>query len=98
MGTVRTLVSLLAGTLALVYALTVADTASQQAFRLGAIGADSPLQMVYEPAWDTPPPDDGSDNLIFFRLATLLQLWPNTRYPSGGLICSIPSTLPTIYL
>ncbi|KAF8604154.1 hypothetical protein BDV93DRAFT_441154 [Ceratobasidium sp. AG-I] len=34
-------------------------------------------------AWETPPSSDSSDNLIFFRLATLLQHWPNTRYPLG---------------
>lgn len=37
-------------------------------------------------AWDTAPSLDSSNNLIFFRLATLLQHWPNTRYPLGELL------------
>ncbi|KAJ1302029.1 hypothetical protein OPQ81_000864 [Rhizoctonia solani] len=42
--------------------------------------------------WDAPPADDSYDNQIFFRLATLLQHWPNTRYPSGASI--VPGTIP----
>ncbi|CEL57140.1 putative protein YOR389W OS=Saccharomyces cerevisiae (strain ATCC 204508 / S288c) GN=YOR389W PE=2 SV=1 [Rhizoctonia solani AG-1 IB] len=43
-------------------------------------------------AWDSPTSDDNYDNQIFFRLATLLQHWSNTRYPSGSSI--IPGTVP----
>ncbi|CAE6406913.1 unnamed protein product [Rhizoctonia solani] len=42
--------------------------------------------------WDAPPADDSYDNQIFFRLATLLQHWPNTRYPSGASI--VPGAIP----
>ncbi|CAE7141515.1 unnamed protein product [Rhizoctonia solani] len=43
-------------------------------------------------SWDAPPTEDSYDNQIFFRLATLLQHWPNTRYPSGASI--VPGTIP----
>jgi hypothetical protein len=58
--------------------------------------------VVFQPSeqrpWDAPPPDDSYDNQIFFRLATLLQHWPNTRYPSGESLClkATISSLPSV--
>ncbi|QRV81964.1 hypothetical protein RhiJN_09979 [Ceratobasidium sp. AG-Ba] len=74
MGTTRLLALLLACSSALVFGLIVPPR--QQPLTLTTPRND------YLP-WDTPPSDNQTDNLIFFRLATLLQHWPNTRYPSG---------------
>ncbi|KAF8601531.1 hypothetical protein BDV93DRAFT_524703 [Ceratobasidium sp. AG-I] len=49
-------------------------------------------QPISERHWHTPPANDSVDSLIFFRLATLLQHWPNTRYPSGQSV--VPGTIP----
>ncbi|CAE6527783.1 unnamed protein product [Rhizoctonia solani] len=52
----------------------------------------TPLPTTRQQSWDAPPTEDSYDNQIFFRLATLLQHWPNTRYPSGASI--VPGTIP----
>ncbi|KAF8734506.1 hypothetical protein RHS02_06813, partial [Rhizoctonia solani] len=81
MGLTGLLTCLLAGS-QLAYGLVVpASTLAQKSFA-------SPPALVSqhssgEQLWDSPPSDDSYDNQIFFRLATLLQHWPNTRYPSG---------------
>ncbi|CAE6411905.1 unnamed protein product [Rhizoctonia solani] len=71
------------------------------AFVAGSVIYDNPVQKPLLPglsqpnskwSWDAPPADDNYDNQIFFRLATLLQHWPNTRYPSGASI--VPGTIP----
>lgn len=77
----RLLVSLLAGSSALVSGLAVSGAGSQAPLSTGARP-----QEDHRP-WDAPPRSEDADNLMFFRLATLMQLWPNTRYPSGKSIC-----------
>ncbi|KEP52960.1 putative transmembrane protein [Rhizoctonia solani 123E] len=59
---------------------------------LPAASQPSLSQSNGKPPWDAPPAGDSYDNQIFFRLATLLQHWPNTRYPSGASI--VPGTIP----
>ncbi|KAF8752958.1 hypothetical protein RHS01_07259, partial [Rhizoctonia solani] len=77
MGLTGLLTCLLAGS-QLAYGLVVpASTLAQKSFA-------SPPALVSqhssgEQLWDSPPSDDSYDNQIFFRLATLLQHWPNTR-------------------
>ncbi|KAH7345594.1 hypothetical protein B0J17DRAFT_43963 [Rhizoctonia solani] len=88
MGTTRLLVCFLAGSLAFASGSIIYDTPIQKPFVAQAI----PSQLNGQRLWDAPPADDSYDNQIFFRLATLLQHWPNTRYPSGASV--VPGIIP----
>ncbi|KAF8699832.1 hypothetical protein RHS03_06869, partial [Rhizoctonia solani] len=77
-------VYLLAGS-GLVSSSAVSGTPAQKPLRLSQ-------GTISQPGWDSSPSEDSYDNHIFFRLATLLQHWPNTRYPSGSSI--IPGSIP----
>ncbi|KAH7345616.1 hypothetical protein B0J17DRAFT_713173 [Rhizoctonia solani] len=71
------------------------DTPIQKPFVASQAGSS---QLGGRRSWDAPPAGDSYDNQIFFRLATLLQLWPNTRYPSGEslyLRLSVKDRLPS---
>ncbi|KDN36720.1 hypothetical protein RSAG8_10649, partial [Rhizoctonia solani AG-8 WAC10335] len=81
---------LLTGALAFVSGSVVHDVPIQKPFL--AVTQPSLSQSNEQRSWDAPPADDSYDNQIFFRLATLLQHWPNTRYPSGA--CIVPGTVP----
>ncbi|CAE6405771.1 unnamed protein product [Rhizoctonia solani] len=89
MGVTELLVYLLAGASVFASGLAIPDTPIQKPFV-------SPQAIISQTSgqrsWDAPPPDDSYNNQIFFRLATLLQHWPNTRYPSGSSI--VPGTVP----
>ncbi|KAG8698078.1 hypothetical protein FRC08_006148 [Ceratobasidium sp. 394] len=85
MGTTRLFLSLLASWSALAAGVVLPGFSFQSPLvKLGPQEASIP--------WDAPPPDNRSDNLVFFRLATLLQHWPNTRYPSGQSV--VPGIVP----
>ncbi|KAG8698077.1 hypothetical protein FRC08_006147 [Ceratobasidium sp. 394] len=88
MGAARLLVLLLAASSALVSGLVVPDSIQKP---LATPETGSSLPKRYHP-WDAQPSDKQADNLIFFRLATLLQHWPNTRYPNGHSVA--PGTIP----
>ncbi|KAF8755672.1 hypothetical protein RHS01_05241 [Rhizoctonia solani] len=77
-------VYLLAGS-GLVSSSAVSGTPAQKPLRLSQ-------GTISQPGWDSSPSEDSYDNHIFFRLATLLRHWPNTRYPSGSSI--IPGSIP----
>ncbi|QRW23328.1 hypothetical protein RhiXN_08364 [Rhizoctonia solani] len=77
-------VHLLAGS-GLVSSSAVSGTPAQKPLRLSQ-------GTISQPGWDSSPSEDSYDNHIFFRLATLLRHWPNTRYPSGSSI--IPGSIP----
>ncbi|QRV81965.1 hypothetical protein RhiJN_09980 [Ceratobasidium sp. AG-Ba] len=84
MGAIRLLLFLLTGSSGLAEGLALPQAP------LVNLGASS-SQGAFKP-WGTPPSNDQSANLIFYRLATLLQHWPNTRYPSGQSV--VPGTVP----
>ncbi|KAG8694407.1 hypothetical protein FRC08_008514 [Ceratobasidium sp. 394] len=61
------------------------------------LNIQAPFRATYDSS-DSSPSPDSTDNLIFFRLATLLQQWPNTRYPHSQSV--VPGTIPigtTVY-
>ncbi|CAE7107766.1 unnamed protein product [Rhizoctonia solani] len=84
MGIAELLVCLLAGSLTFASGSVIGDVSVQKPLV-------APLPTGQR-SWDAPPAEDSYDNLIFFRLATLLQHWSNTRYPSGASI--VPGTIP----
>ncbi|KAG8715797.1 hypothetical protein FRC11_014792, partial [Ceratobasidium sp. 423] len=88
MGVTRLLVRVLTGSLAFVSGSVIHGASVQRPF----IAQPGLSQISEQRPWDAPPTDDSYDNQIFFRLATLLQHWPNTRYPSGASI--VPGTVP----
>ncbi|CAE6456757.1 unnamed protein product [Rhizoctonia solani] len=89
MGLTGLLIYLLTGSLAFASGSVIHDASVQKPFVAPQHGIS---QSSEQRLWDAPPADDSYDNQIFFRLATLLQHWPNTRYPSGASI--VPGTVP----
>lgn len=65
-----------------------------------SIPSQTTLQTVQtqDHAWDDPPAPDSCNNLMFFRLATLLQHWPNTRYPHGKFDSIVNKSCPPIFV
>ncbi|KAG9091764.1 hypothetical protein FRC07_011789, partial [Ceratobasidium sp. 392] len=89
MGARRLLFSLLASSSSLATSLIPPELSSQTP--LVGLERGPSLQTGTIP-WDAPPSNEQSSSLIFFRLATLLQHWPNTRYPNGQ--SAVPGVIP----
>ncbi|KAI0069272.1 hypothetical protein BV25DRAFT_1791173 [Artomyces pyxidatus] len=53
----------------------------------------SQARFALPETWDTPPHPDSTHHLIFHRVSSLLQVWPNTIYRNGHII--VPATIPT---
>ncbi|KAG9106036.1 hypothetical protein FRC07_009015 [Ceratobasidium sp. 392] len=74
----------------------VAVVASLAVLRTAVVSSpivvQAPLEVTIHRSWDSPPASDSSDNLLFFRLASLLQHWPNSRYPHS--LSVVRGTIP----